>query len=190
MFLIFFLFFIKVVFDLRPQVACYTKSRYLQNGNKLFRPKTIPPSRSYTQTFPHFQRWTKSRNGHFHTFKKWPKSEYLSSLVFHTVPLCGILTTIKFWKLDKIKECFHTSKKKDKIKKCGYVFYTATFPHLQKWAKSRNVESSLEMWKRLFIETFPHFQKMTKIRVLTKIRVSIIVCLPHCPTVWNTNDVI
>ena len=31
-------------------------------------------------------------------------------------------------------------------------------------------------------ETFPHFQK------LTKIRVSIIVSIPHSPTVWNTND--
>ena len=32
------------------------------------------------------------------------------------------------------------------------------------------------------IEMFPHFQKMTQIGV------SIIVSIPHCPTVWNTND--
>ena len=30
--------------------------------------------------------------------------------------------------------------------------------------------------------TSPHFQNMTRIRV------SIIVSIPHCPTAWNTND--
>ena len=30
--------------------------------------------------------------------------------------------------------------------------------------------------------SIPHFKKMTKIGV------SIIVSIPHCPTVWNTND--
>ena len=46
-------------------------------------------------------------------------------------------------------------------------FYIETFP--------KNGQNQ-EMWKCLYIETFPHFQKMTKIRV------SIIVSIPHCPT--------
>ena len=43
------------------------------------------------------------------------------------------------------------------------------FPHFQIWTKSRNVD-------------FPHFQKMAKIGV------SIIVSIPHCPILWNTNN--
>ena len=51
-------------------------------------------------------------------------------------------------------------------------FYKEMFPHFQKWEKSRNVETSL----------YHFFKKMTKVWV------SIIVSIPHCPTVWNTND--
>ena len=60
--------------------------------------------------------------------------EYLSSLVVHTAPLCGILTMTKYWKLDRIK-------------KCGNVSTLSTNRQNQ------------EMWICFYIETFPHSQK-------------------------------
>ena len=101
MFLTCFRFLIKAVFDSGLRVACYTKSRYLQYGNKTIRPKT-PPTPQVVSTHRRF--------------------------------------------------------------------------HIFKYGQNQ------EMWKRLYFETFPHFQKMSKIGV------SIIIRIPHCPTVRNTDD--
>ena len=203
MFLTCFRFLIKVVFDLRLRIACCTKSWYLQNSNKTFLPKIISCQvvsiHRRFRNFKYGQNQEMCKSLYVETFPHFQKiSNYLSSLVFHTVPLCGILTMIKYWKLDKIKKSFHTFKKKSKSRNVDMFLYRDV-------SNFKNGQNQ-EMWKRLYTETFPHFQKMGKIKKFgnisihifkmslytfsknDQIGVSIIVIIPHCPTVWNTNN--
>ena len=64
-------------------------------------------------------------------------------------------------------------------KKATRRFATKQFPHKSFLCTDVFTFSNMDKIKKW---TFPHFQKMTKIGV------SIIVSIPLCPAVWNTND--
>ena len=91
------------------------------------------------------------------------------------VLLCGILTMIKYWKVDKIKKCrVSTLSEIVKIKKCGNL---SIYTDLSTFAKNGQNQA---LWKSLYIETFPDLKKMAEIGV------SIIVSIPQCPTHWQS----
>ena len=109
----------------------------------------------------------------------------METFLYRDVPHFQTRGKIKKYGYVSIERRFHIFKKKKKKKKKGKI-------------KTRNVETSLytdhfhpdcaridpkyvegpynTTTTSLYIETFPHFQKMTKVGV------SIIVSIPHCPT--------